>query len=349
MNHLLIQSDSSIKEALKQLNKSGEKCLIVVDSNNNYLGTISDGDVRRSILKGKNFDASIKSVFNKDSTYVEKGKFTIKKVKSIFLENKFDLIPVLDESNKVVEILFWDKVFKNTTKEYNQTLSVPVVIMAGGKGARLEPFTKVLPKPLIPIHEKPVIEHIIERFTAIGISDFYITVNYKSRIMKAFFEELDPEYSVTFFTEEKPLGTAGSLRYLIDNFESPFFVTNCDTIINADLASFYQYHNSGKYAITIAASAKEYVIPFGACKLNKNGSLDSINEKPSFDFLINTGLYIINPEVLNLIPKEKVFHTTDLIKAANKNNMEIGVYPIDEDSWIDVGQWAEYQKAVEKL
>ena len=349
MNHLLIQSDRSIKEALKQLSMEGEKCLIVVDSDKNFLGTISDGDVRRSILTGNKFDKSIKTVFNKDATYVEKGRFSSKKVKSIFLAYKFDLIPVIDESNKVVDILFWDEVFKNATKEYDKTLSAPVVIMAGGKGARLEPFTKVLPKPLVPIHEKPVIEHIIQRFTTVGMSDFYLTVNYKSRIMKAFFEELDPQYSITFVTEEEPLGTAGSLRHLIDNFECPFFVTNCDTIINADLTDFYEHHNSGKYAITIAASAKEYVIPFGACKLNKNGSLDSINEKPKFEFLINAGLYIINPEVLSLIPKKMVFHITDLIKAAKKKNMEIGVYPIDEDSWIDVGQWAEYKKAVEKL
>ena len=349
MKNLIVLPDINIKQALKKLNKTGEKCLIIADQNNILVGTLSDGDLRKAILKGAAFDDSIVGFYQPNPTVLVKGEYKLEQAKELFINNKFDLIPIVVKGGKVVDVLFLDDVFKNGEHKHRQQLNMPVVIMAGGKGARLEPFTKVLPKPLIPIHEKPVIEHIIERFTAIGISDFYITVNYKSRIMKAFFEELDPEYSVTFFTEEKPLGTAGSLRYLIDNFESPFFVTNCDTIINADLASFYQYHNSGKYAITIAASAKEYVIPFGACKLNKNGSLDSINEKPSFDFLINTGLYIINPEVLNLIPKEKVFHTTDLIKAANKNNMEIGVYPIDEDSWIDVGQWAEYQKAVEKL
>ena len=206
-----------------------------------------------------------------------------------------------------------------------------------------------MPKPLVPIHEKPIIEHIIEKFTDIGCSEFYLTVNYKGKILKAYFDELKPEYTVSFIDEKDPLGTAGSLQYLIGTFEKPFFVTNCDIIIKTDYTSLYEFHQKGEYDITLVASAKEYIIPYGTCELNGNGHLSHINEKPKYDFLINTGLYVLNPDVLNLIPKDKFYHITHLIEDAKNQGKKIGVFPVDDDDWIDIGQWAEYQKAIDKF
>ena len=190
--------------------------------------------------------------------------------------------------------------------------------MAGGKGTRMEPFTKILPKPLVPVHEKPIIEHIIERFTELGCSEFHITVNYKGKILKAYFEELQPEYRVNFVVEQEPLGTAGSLRSLQGYFDKPFFVSNCDIIIKADYTSIYKFHQKGRYAVTLIASTKEYIIPYGTCELNGDGHLSHIDEKPSYDFLVNTGLYVLNPEVLELIPEKSFFHITHLIEKAKK-------------------------------
>ena len=218
--------------------------------------------------------------------------------------------------------------------------------MAGGKGTRMEPFTKILPKPLVPIHEKPIIEHIIERFSHVGCLDFHITVNYKAQILKAYFEESEEEYSVNFVEEEAPLGTAGSLRFLSNKLNQPFFVTNCDIIIKADYENIYKFHKEGKYDVTLVASTKEYIIPYGTCKLNDNGHLSHIDEKPSYNFLINTGLYILNPEVLKLVPKNKFFHITHLIENAKNKGLKIGVYPIDDSLWIDIGQWTEYKNVV---
>ena len=218
--------------------------------------------------------------------------------------------------------------------------------MAGGKGSRMEPFTKVLPKTLIPINEKPIIEHIIEQFTNVGCLNYYLTVNYKGKILKAYFEELQPNYNVSFVDEKDPLGTAGSLQYLRGKFDKPFFVTNCDIIIKTDFTSLYEFHRKGGYDITLVASAKEYIIPYGTCELNGKGHLSHINEKPKYDFLINTGLYILNPNILELIPKNKFYHITSLIEDAKKKGKKVGVFPIDDEAWIDVGQWAEYQKAV---
>jgi NDP-sugar pyrophosphorylase family protein len=221
--------------------------------------------------------------------------------------------------------------------------------MAGGKGTRMEPFTKVLPKSLVPVHEKPIIEHIIERFTDHDCVDFHLTINYKGKILKAYFEELQPTYEVDFVEEKEPLGTAGSLRFLEGQFKQPFFVTNCDIIIMADYAKIYEFHQKGAYDVSLVASAKEYVIPYGTCELNPEGYLSHINEKPKYDYLINTGLYVLNPDILKLIPKNEFYHITNLISNIIKKGKRVGVFPVDEDNWIDVGQWAEYQQAVKRL
>ena len=174
-------------------------------------------------------------------------------------------------------------------------------------------------------------------------------VNYKSKILKAYFDELQHDYDLNFIKEKKPLGTAGSLRYLVNKVSSPLFVTNCDIIIKADYDRIYNFHEKGKYDLTLVASAKEYIIPYGTCELNEYGHLLNINEKPKYDFLINTGLYIVNPDLLEIIPENKFYHITHLIDEAITNGKKIGVFPIDEDAWIDVGQWSEYKKVIEKL
>ena len=174
--------------------------------------------------------------------------------------------------------------------------------MAGGKGMRLEPFTHVLPKSLVPIHGKTVIEHIIERFVVCGVDEYYMTVNYKSRIIKAFFEELQPSYSINFVDEKAPLGTAGSLVYLKDKIQKTFMVTNCDIIIDTDYAELLKFHHSRECAVTLVASTKNYVIPYGTCELNNEGYLEKIKEKPEYHFLVNTGLYVMEPDLLEMIP-----------------------------------------------
>jgi NDP-sugar pyrophosphorylase family protein len=174
-------------------------------------------------------------------------------------------------------------------------------------------------------------------------------VNYKGRILKAYFEELQPDYNVIFVDENEPLGTAGSLQLLMGKFDKPFFVTNCDIIVKADCVSLYEFHQKGGYDITLVASTKEYIIPYGTCELNGDGHLSHINEKPHYDFLINTGLYVLNPDMLKLIPENKFYHITHLIEDAKNQGKKVGVFPIDDEAWIDVGQWAEYQKAVKQL
>ena len=349
MKKITIQNDITIREAMRKLNEAGQKCLVITNVQKRLLGTLSDGDLRKAILQGATVGDSICNIYQKNPTVLVEGKYGLSEAKKLFTQNKFDLIPVVDERGKLVDILLWETVFKNGNNRQNEKINVPVVIMAGGKGTRLELFTKILPKPLVPIHEKPVIEHIIERFIDVGVDQFILTINYKARIMKAYFEELNPNYSIDFVEEHKPLGTAGSLKFLENKFDKPFMVTNCDIIIKTDYLDLYEFHQKNNYDITLVASMKNYTIPYGTCELNGEGHLKQINEKPEYDFLVNTGLYIINPDVLHLIPADKLYHITHLIEDAQKSGKHVGVYPIDDEGWIDVGQWADYQKAVDRL
>ena len=350
MKNLFIKPKSNIKNALKQMSEIGEKCLVVVDNKNKLLGTLSDGDVRKSILKGRFHKDKINEFYQKKSTFLRKDNYSMDQAKNIFLKKRIDVIPVVDESKKIIDVLTFENIFSKSKKsQYDHKFLKTVVIMAGGKGARLEPFTNVLPKPLVPINEKPVIEHIIERFNKNKISNFFITLSYKSKILKAFFQEMKPGFKLSFIDEPKPLGTAGGLSLLVGKIKKPFLVTNCDTIINIDFDDLMSFHISNNNDITLVASSKEHVIPYGTCKLTKTGYLKKIIEKPKFDFFVNVGLYVLNPNLIKLIPKNKKYNMTDLIRQAKRKKKQVGVYPIDEESWVDVGQWSEYHKAIEKL
>ena len=350
MKNLLIKPTLNVKDALKQLNKVGAKCLVVVNKENKLLGTLSDGDVRRAILKGKYPKNKISEFYQKNSIFLKKENYSISQAKDIFMKKRIDIIPVVEKSKKVVDVLTFENIFKkNKINNYSQNFSFAVVIMAGGRGTRLEPFTNVLPKPLVPINEKPVIEHIIERFVANKVSHFFITLNYKSKILRAFFQEIKPKFKLSFIDEREPLGTAGGLSLLEGKINKPFLVTNCDTIVNINFNHLMNFHISSKNDLTLVASSKEYIIPYGTCKITKKGYLEKIIEKPKFDFFANIGLYVINPKLVKLIPKNKSYDMTEFIQLLKKKKKQIGVYPIDDESWIDVGQWTEYHKAVDRL
>ena len=348
MKDIKANIDMTLRQAMKKLSKAGEKCLVVTDEKDFLLGTLSDGDVRKGIIKGANINEPISTIYQKNPTILKEGEYTLSEAKELFIQKKFDLIPITDDKKVLKDIIFIEQVIKDVYSIKKEIGDIPVVIMAGGEGTRLKPFTDILPKPLVPIHEKPIIEHIIESFNPL-CNEFIVTVNYKAKLLKAYFDELNPRYRVKFINETKPLGTAGSLHLLKNKIKNPFFVTNCDIIIKSDYSSVYDFHLKGGYDITLVASAKEYVIPYGTCQLDKNGYLSHINEKPSYDFLVNTGFYVLNPEIIDFIPKNEFFHITDLFDGLKKRKKKVGVFPIDEDSWIDIGQWAEYRKAVDLL
>jgi NDP-sugar pyrophosphorylase family protein len=259
-------------------------------------------------------------------------------------------VPVVNLSREIVQLVFWKELFQaDVPVKKKNRLDLPVVIMAGGLGTRLAPFTNVLPKPLIPVGDRTVIEIIIDQFLLYGLDKFHLSINYKSKILKSFFEELAPVYSVSFLEEKEPRGTAGCLRALYDPIPENLIVTNCDIVIQADLADLVSFHVENDYDLTLVASLKDYHIPYGVCELEKGGSLSRIKEKPQYSFLVNTGMYVVRRDRLNLIPEETRCDMTDFIEKIKNTGGRIGVFPIGENAWVDTGEWTEYRKALDSL
>tara|TARA_Y100000746_G_scaffold120002_1_gene102803 strand:+ start:4596 stop:5621 length:1026 start_codon:yes stop_codon:yes gene_type:complete len=336
-------------EAMELINKNGVRTLLVTDRGKNLLGTISDGDIRRTILSNKGaLDVPIKNSFNRDAVILRKGKFKSSESAKLFKKNKFDLIPVVDNNNIVVDILFWDSLFKPEKKEKNKKLDLPVVIMAGGRGSRISEFTDILPKPLIPLKKKPIIEHIIEKFLRYKIKDFYVTTNYKSELLKAYFKELSPSYNINFFEEKIPLGTVGGLSGFKRDLKTDFFLSNCDIVIDADYAEIISLHKNNDNLMTLVISANNTELAYGVCDLDDKGNLLKINEKPNLNYLVNTGFYLMSPRIFKYINKNEYLDIDVLINKALENKEKVGVFPIHNSGWSDVGQWHEYVKTLGK-
>ncbi len=346
---LLVSRSVSLYAALERLEETEEKILFVVDDSGNLYGTLTDGDVRRWILAKGSLDGEIADVCNARPKFVDEG-YDLNVIKVTMLENNILCIPVLDAGRKIVELLFWEDVFGNKVPQpRKETLSVPVVIMAGGAGSRLDPFTRVLPKALVPLGAKTVIEIIIDSFLAHGVSAFYISVFNKSRIIKAYFDELSPHYTVSYLEEDKPLGTSGALRGLVGRVKGPLVVTNCDVLIKADYSKLIHFHRDNRNMLTLVASVRSYPIPYGICEIDSSGQLTRINEKPELRFLVNTGMYVVEEEALRLIPEGQLFHVTDLIAKLTERGDRVGVFPVGEKSWSDTGEWAEYKKTLSQF
>lgn len=349
MKDIRIYNFESLSIAMKKLDTTGERCLVVINKNNKYLGTLTDGDIRRAILKGNRINAKINSFFSKNSTFVIENQYSENKIKKILNKKNNILIPVLNKNKNLINYITWKKVFGDL-KNIRKIKNTSVVIMAGGKGTRLSPFTKILPKPLIPIKDKAVIEHIIDNFFISGIRKFFLTLNFKSKIIKSYFEEKeDKKTQIKFIEERKPLGTAGGLNLMKRQLSNNFFVVNCDIVVNYDYKKILDFHKNNFSDITIVASYKEFPIPYGVCQTNSKGNLDRILEKPSFNYLVNTGFYVVNKKVLSLIPKNKPFDMTDLITKLKVNGKKISIYPIQNEKWYDVGEWPQYNKVLNTL
>lgn len=345
----LVPETHTIRQAMEQLEKTEEKIVFVVDAEARLVGSLTDGDIRRWILSDGDLKAQALQVCNRKPFVAEDG-FGMDQVRAEMLNQNLICIPVINASREVVRLVFWKELFQSEAESKpKRKLNLPVVIMAGGRGTRLAPFTNVLPKPLIPVGDRTVIEIIIDQFRGFGLDQFLLAINYKSKIVKSFFEELAPAYSVAFLEEKEPRGTAGALLELYSPVPDNLLVTNCDIVIQADLAELVAFHDDNQYDLTLVASLKDYNIPYGVCELEKGGCLARISEKPQYSFLINTGMYVVRRNRLNLIPDHSAYDMTDFIEHIKSAGGRIGVFPIGENAWTDTGEWAEYRKAIDNL
>ena len=341
IEEIKVSPEISIMEALKKMDKSYKRLLFVFDKKKFY-NLLSIGDIQRAIIKNYSLDTKIDEILRKDPR-VSYSIESFEIIKNRMLRFKAESMPVLNEDKELVNAYFWEDIFPDEIKLTQCKLNLPVVIMAGGKGSRLKPITNVLPKPLIPIGEKTILEHIMNRFVEVGCNTFYMSVNYKAEMIKHYFKTLDnADYRINYFEEEKPLGTAGSLFLLKGKMTKTFFVSNCDIIIDEDYGEILDYHRKNKNLITVVAALKHYKIPYGTISTKKDGLLTELNEKPELTFKINSGMYILEPETLNEIPENEFFHITYLIEKIKNNGGRVGVFPVSENSWKDIGDWEEY-------
>jgi dTDP-glucose pyrophosphorylase len=339
---ITIYRSTTILVALRKMDQTKRKLLIVLKNDDTFFSLLSIGDIQRSIINNAPLDSAIDHILRNDVT-VANSTDDILVVKERMKARRNEFMPIIDSKNRIINVIFWEDLFQE--KQDVGQFKLPIVIMAGGMGSRLKPITNVIPKPLIPINDKTIIEDIMDRFVHQGCSEFYLSVNYKADLIKYYFDDLaNKAYKINYFQEEKPLGTAGSLSLLKGKIQETFFVSNCDILIDQDYAEILKYHRANKNKITIVAALKHYPLPYGTIETGNNGVLIELTEKPDLTFKINSGMYIIEPEVLNEIPDNEFYHITDLIENRKKKGDRVGVFPVSEKSWRDIGNWEDYLK-----
>jgi len=341
----IIKKNTTIIEALKVMNSCSLNLLIVLNGDK-LVSLISIGDIRRAILNNIDLNSTYIDEIMRDDILIARESDSMEKIKKIMLKERIVCMPIVDASRRLLDIHYWDELF---SKEKSlESIDAQVVIMAGGLGTRLKPITNIIPKPLIPVGEKPIIEIIIDNFIKHKVFDFYISVNYKAQMIEDYLKiKESKECVLTYFKEESPLGTIGSLYLIKDKLKKTIFVSNCDIIIEEDYYDIYQYHKDNKNDITIVSALKHIEIPYGVMETEKGGNLIGMIEKPEYTFQINTGMYILEPHIIEMIPDNEFYHITDLIDKVNKVG-KVGVFPIPEKSWYDIGQWKEYTSTLAK-
>jgi dTDP-glucose pyrophosphorylase len=344
MNKPIISPNHSIISAMKQMDLLKRKLLIVANENK-FIGLLSIGDIQRALIKNHSLSDEVSTIMRKDYI-VAKPNQSIDSVKKLMLKLRAEFMPVVDNKSILIDIHFWEDLFGETNKEPLFKFNLPVVIMAGGFGTRLKPLTNVLPKALIPINDKTFLEEIFERFNNQGCDTFYISVNYKAELIEYYLKQQNLLYSLNYFKEEKPMGTAGSLSLMKGKINETFFVSNCDILIEQDYSEVLNYHRENKNEITVIAALKHYPIAYGTIETGENGKLVKLVEKPELTFKINSGMYILEPHLLNEIPENEFFHITQLIENVTKRGGRVGVFPVSENSWKDIGEWSEYVKLI---
>lgn len=343
----VISPRTTLIESMKLMDCLGKKLLFVIEGEK-FLGILTIGDIQRAIIKGVSLSAESKSVLDGNKIYASVHDSNLQ-IKEKMIRLRAECMPVMDDSGEMVDVIFWKDWFLKAEPEKRKKIDLPVVIMAGGKGTRLKPITNVIPKPLIPIGDKTILEEIMDQFEGIGCKLFYMSVNYKSDMMRFYLDQLKHSYNIEFIEETLPMGTIGSVSLLKGKINTPFFVSNCDIMIDQDYRDVYDYHKTNNNDITIVTAVKSIRIPYGVIETGENGLMAGLKEKPEKTYMINTGVYMLNPELIDEIPENTFFHITDLMEKVKNRGGRVGCFPVSEGAWRDMGEWSEYLKMIKVL
>lgn len=340
----IVNPDMSIIDAIKAIDEGGKKVVFICDENRKLLGIFTDGDMRRFILKNGDLSQPIKNAMNYTPVVFSSYEKALEKMQY----ERMVVYPIVDEHHKITNALFWNDNLKQESIS-DELNNVPLVIMAGGKGTRLYPFTKILPKPLIPIGEYTISERIINNFVSFGCKEILFILNYRANMIKSYYNEIEKKYTVKYFEETEFLGTGGGLSLLKGKIDRTFFVSNCDVLINADLECIIRTHREQKNKITFVCAMMNHQIPYGVIDLDKDGRIKNMKEKPSFSFLTNTGVYVLEPEVIDKLKDNEFIHLPDIAQKYLDEGENVGIFPISEKSWLDMGQFNELETMMKSL
>lgn len=341
----IVQENADVIEVMRKID-AGARGIAFVCRGRQLCAAVTDGDIRRHIMKNGSLTDPIMKIASVSPIFLEQGKEDM--VADIMERNYITAVPIVNGNQEIVDICFWRAEYRGQKRE-KVSLQTPLVIMAGGKGTRLKPYTDILPKPLIPIGEKTITEHIIDRFVEYDCTDVMIIVNYKKDFIKAYFKDISTACEITFIEEEEYLGTGGGLRLLLDHLNTTFFMSNCDIIINADYDKMLAYHRKAGNLITMICASRRFEIPYGTIQMDDDGRVTELVEKPGFEYKINTGFYLIEPAFLQKIPENTYVHITDVIEKCIKEGEKVGSFLIDDGSWMDMGQLDELEKMKAKM
>lgn len=336
----IIHENASVKQAIELLDKNNGKSVFVTDTSGHLKGIFTQGDMRRYILHSTDLSDTIENAMN-SHPIVFKSRNEALQAK---MKKNMVVYPIVNEEGILIDALFKEQKPDEINKCSNALKEVPLVIMAGGKGTRLYPYTKVLPKALIPIGDYTITERIIKNFCNYGCQEVYFVLNHKANMVKAYFDDLDKNYIVHYVKENQYLGTGGGLSLLKKEIHNTFILSNCDILIKDDLECIYRTHKKNKNKITFVCAMKNIVIPYGVVNVDRKGDISDICEKPEVSFLTNTGVYIIEPEVIQSLEDNKFIHLPDIAQRYIKAGERVGVFPVSEQSWMDMGQFSEMEQ-----
>lgn len=334
--NIIVLKYQTLLETMKKIDQSTLQFAAVVDEEKRFIGTVTDGDIRRALLQGKGLGVKITEVMNSQPIVANEGK-TRKFYNQLMKSNKLKQLPVVNSENQIVDILFLDK-------EFLEPKGNTVVLMVGGLGTRLRPLTNDIPKPMLIVGGKPILETIIEGFKQFGFTNFVLSVNYKKEIIQDYFQNGEAfGVSITYIEETKRMGTAGALSLLIEKPTSPFFVMNGDLLTQVNFEQLIQFHIEHDTLATMCVREYEYQIPYGVIETDGT-SLVSIKEKPVHKSYVNAGIYVLSPEVLDYIPLDDFYDMPELFQKLINTKRETTVFPIRE-YWLDIGQMDDFERA----
>lgn len=347
IQNLIVPVSLTLFQAMKQMDDLHTKTLFVFDGKR-FRGLLTIGDIQRAIIRGVQLQSVIGEILDPNKIYATIDD-SRQKISESMERIRAQYMPIIDYEGNLVDVSLWTDFFKKDLTQKKDKIDLPVVIMAGGKGTRLKPITNVIPKPLVPVGDKTILEVIMDQFEGIGCHKFYMSVNYKADMMKFYLDQLPHKYDIEFFMEDKPLGTIGSVSLLKGKINTPFFVSNCDSINDQDYRDVYEYHKNNHNDMTIVTMVKSFKIPYGVIETGEDGLMVNIQEKPEMNYQVNTGVYILNPECIDEIPEGEFFHITHLMEKVKARGGRVGCFPVSENSWHDMGEWPEYLKMIKVL